>query len=100
MLTSKQRSYLRSLANNIESIIQIGKNGVDESVIKQVDEALTARELIKLNTLKNCPLTSKEACEDVCAKVSAEEVQVIGSKFIIYRESKDNSSIKLPSSES
>ncbi|QCX32477.1 ribosome assembly RNA-binding protein YhbY [Caloramator sp. E03] len=96
MLTGKQRSYLRSLGNNIESILQIGKNGVDEALLKQVDEALEAREIIKCNVLKNSLLTAREACDIICEALGAEPVQVIGNRFIIYRPSKEKPSIKLP----
>ncbi|MCX7951365.1 MAG: ribosome assembly RNA-binding protein YhbY [Clostridiales bacterium] len=97
MITSKQRSYLRSLANNIEPIVQIGKEGIDERVLNQIDEALEARELIKLTVLKNSLLTAREACDEVCEKLSSEPVQVIGNRFVIYRKSKNKSKIELPS---
>lgn len=96
MLKGKQRSYLRSLGNSIESIVQIGKNGVDEAVLKQVDDALRAREIIKCNVLKNSLLTAREACNIICEELTAEPVQVIGNRFIIYRPSKENPVIKLP----
>lgn len=96
MITSKQRSYLRSLANNIEPIVQIGKEGIDERVLNQIDEALEARELIKLTVLKNSLLTAREACDEVCEKLSSEPVQVIGNRFVIYRKSKNKSKIELP----
>ncbi|WDC83882.1 YhbY family RNA-binding protein [Caloramator sp. mosi_1] len=88
MITSKQRSYLRGLANNIDSIVQIGKEGIDERVLSQIDEALEAREIIKLNVLKNSLITAREACDIVCEALNAEPVQVIGNRFVIYRQSK------------
>lgn len=97
MITSKQRSYLRGLANGIESIVQIGKEGIDERVLHQIDEALEAREIIKLNVLKNSLLTAREACDMVCEALKAEPVQVIGNKFVIYRPSKNKPKIELPS---
>lgn len=100
MITSKQRSYLRSLANNIEPIVQIGKEGIDERVLNQIDEALEARELIKLTVLKNSLLTAREACDEVCEKLSSEPVQVIGNRFVIYRKSKNKSKIELPDRKS
>lgn len=96
MITSKQRSYLRSLANNIEPIVQIGKEGIDDRVLNQIDEALEARELIKLTVLKNSFLTAREACDEVCERLSSEPVQVIGNRFVIYRKSKNKSKIELP----
>lgn len=96
MLTGKQRSYLRSLGNNIDSIFHVGKNGIDDAFLKQIDDALEAREIIKCNVLKNSILTSREACDIVCEALEAEPVQVIGNRFIIYRSSKEKPSIKLP----
>ncbi|SHE44486.1 MULTISPECIES: ribosome assembly RNA-binding protein YhbY [Caloramator] len=96
MLTSKQRSYLRGLANSIDSIVQIGKEGVDDRVLAQIDEALEAREIIKLNVLKNSLLTAREACDIVCEELDADPVQVIGNKFVIYRQSKNKPKIELP----
>lgn len=96
MLTGKQRSYLRSLGNNIDSIIQIGKNDFDEDFIKQIDEALEAREIVKINVLKNSLYDTREACEEICKTVGAEPVQVIGKRFIIYRKSSKNPTIQLP----
>ena len=89
MLTSKQRAQLRSLANNEDTIIHIGKGGITENVITQVNEALRARELIKGRVLENSLLSSREACDELCEKCNANPVLVIGSKFIIYRENKD-----------
>ncbi|MCX7694390.1 MAG: ribosome assembly RNA-binding protein YhbY [Caloramator sp.] len=96
MLTSKQRSYLRGLANTIDSIVQIGKEGIDDRVLGQIDEALEAREIIKLNVLKNSLLTAREACDIVCEELNAEPVQVIGNKFVIFRQSKNKPKIELP----
>ena len=88
MITSKQRSYLKSLAHNIEPIFQVGKGGVTENVIKQVDDALEARELIKLTVLNNSVATSREVLEEIASKTNAEAVQAIGKKIVLYRESK------------
>ena len=95
MLTSKQRAQLRGLANTLEAIFQVGKGGVNEQLIRQVDEALEKRELIKLTTLETCPETSREAAEKIAAAVGCDVVQVIGRKFILYRESKENKTIIL-----
>ena len=89
MITSKQRAYLRGLANGVPSICQIGKDGITENVIKQLDSALDARELVKSNVLDNAPCTAKEACNSVAAQLSAEPVQVIGKVFVLYRQAKD-----------
>ena len=89
MLTGKQRSYLKSLANTIEPILIIGKNGVTDNVYKQLDDALEAREIIKIKCLDNSGLDAKEVANEICEKLRAEFVQSIGSKFTIYREAKE-----------
>ncbi|WMJ76568.1 MULTISPECIES: ribosome assembly RNA-binding protein YhbY [unclassified Sedimentibacter] len=89
MLTGKQRSYLKSLANKIDSLMQIGKGGVTENVIKQIDDALEARELIKISILNNSMLEAKDTANEIAAAVGAEYVQSIGNKFVLYRESKE-----------
>lgn len=89
MLTGKQRAYLRGMANNIDAIIQVGKSGITENLIKQVDEALEARELIKVTVLENCIESAREAAEKISDRVGADVVQVIGKKFALYRESKE-----------
>ena len=96
MLTGKQRSYLKGLANNIEPIFQLGKNGLTENFVKQVDEALEARELVKINVLKNCFLDAADVASQLTDELNAEFVQSIGRKFIIYRESVENKKIELP----
>lgn len=95
MLNSRQRAQLRAMANSYETIFQIGKGGITEAFIKQVDDALEARELIKLRTLDNSEFSSRTAADSIAEAVKADVVQVIGSKFILYRESKDNKKIKL-----
>lgn len=96
MISGKQRSYLKALANTIDPIFQIGENGITESFLKQVDEALEAREIVKINVLNNSSLTAKEAADQVVDSLNAEFVQSIGNKFVIYRESKENKKIELP----
>ncbi|MCR2044992.1 ribosome assembly RNA-binding protein YhbY [Anaerosalibacter massiliensis] len=96
MLTGKQRSYLKGIANAIEPIFQIGKNGINENFIKQIDEALEAREIIKVNVLNNSFLETKSAANKVAELTDAEFVQSIGNKFVIYRESEENKKIVLP----
>lgn len=89
MITSKQRSYLKSIANSIKPILQIGKNGVTDTVISQADDALKAREIIKINILNNSLLDIKETSNEIAEKLDAELVQAIGNKCILYRESEE-----------
>ncbi len=96
MLTGKQRSYLKSMANNLDPIFQLGKNGLTENFIKQVDGALESREIIKINVLKNCELDPTEVANELMEELGAEFVQSIGRKFVIYRESQENKKIELP----
>ncbi len=95
MLNSRQRAQLRGMANDFETILQVGKMGISENTVKQVYDALEARELIKMSVLETCPLTSREAADQLAKKVGADVVQVIGRKFILYRESRENKTIKL-----
>ena len=85
MLTSKQRAALRSCANRIDAIFQVGKGGIGDTLIKQVDDALTARELIKLKVLENCEYTAREATEMLAGETNSEPVQVIGNKLVLFR---------------
>ena len=85
-LTSKQRARLRGLANDIDTILYIGKEGVGPALVKQADDALEARELIKGKVLENSPLSPREGAEELARAARAEVVQVIGSKFVLYRE--------------
>lgn len=86
-LTSKQRAQLRGMANSLEPIVHIGKEGIGESLVRQADEALEARELIKCKVLENAMLTAKEACQELSVRTRSEAVQVIGSRFVLYRQS-------------
>lgn len=95
MLNSRQRAQLRAMANEMETILQVGKSGIGDNTVKQVDDALEKRELIKMRTLETCPLSTREAAEEIARAVGADVVQVIGSRFVLYRESKDNKQIKL-----
>ncbi len=96
MLTGKQRSYLRKLAHDLEPIYQIGKGGLTDSIIKQFDDGLEARELVKTNVLKNSLFDAREACEYISEKTNSEVVLVMGNKFVLYRESKKKKKIELP----
>ncbi len=96
MITSKQRAYLRSLANEIDTILMVGKSGIGPDVLKQADDALTAREIIKAKVLETAPVSSKEAAQQVAEQTQSEVVQVIGSKFVLYRRSEKEPKITLP----
>lgn len=95
MLNSRQRAQLRAMANDFETILQIGKFGVNDNTVKQVLDALEARELIKLRILETCPTNVRETADDLALKTESDVVQVIGSRFILYKESKENKTIKL-----
>ncbi|MEE1047194.1 MAG: ribosome assembly RNA-binding protein YhbY [Clostridia bacterium] len=95
MLTGKQRAYLRKLANSVPALYQIGKDGVTENIIKQFDDALEARELIKVHVLDSALLDTRETADGVAAELGADTVQTIGSKFVLYRKSEDNPKIEI-----
>lgn len=86
-LTSKQRAQLRGLANSIDTIVHIGKEGIGETLVAQTDSALEARELIKGKVLENSMLTAREGAETLAKATRSEVVQVIGTKFVLYRPS-------------
>jgi len=94
-MTTKQRAALRAMANRIEPVLYLGKEGITDNVLKQCYDALEARELIKVSLQRNAPFTAREACEEMCERVHAEPVQTIGNRFVIYRESRENHHIKL-----
>lgn len=96
MLTGKQRAYLRSLANEIDTIVMIGKSGIGADLVRQADDALTARELIKAKVLETAPLKAREAAEQIAEQTRSEVVQVIGSKFVLYRRNAKEPKIVLP----
>ncbi len=96
LITSKQRKYLKSLAHKIEPILQIGKSGVTENVLKQIEESLEARELVKVKVLNNSLLDANQVANEIAETLRAEFVQSIGNKFTIYRESTDKKTIELP----
>ena len=95
MLTSKQRAYLRSLAVNEDTILIMGKSGSSAEIVKQADDALAARELIKGRVLESSPITSREAAECLAEATGADVVQVIGSRFILYRPNPEQPQIVL-----
>ena len=90
MLTSRQRAGLRKLAAMQDTIFQVGKGGITDNMCEQISNALEARELIKLRVLDNCDYDSKEAAAISADEVGADVVQVIGSRFVLYRDSVDN----------
>lgn len=96
MLTSKQRAYLKGLANGYDTILIVGKGEIGDNIIMQADTALTARELIKCKVLDNSAYSSKEAANNIAEKCNADVVQVIGSKFVLYRPNPDKPVIVLP----
>ena len=97
MLTSKQRANLRSMANTMETILYIGKDGITENTVKEAYDALEARELIKCSLQKGAPMSAREACQELCEKVGAQGVQCIGNRFSIYRPCREKEpKIQLP----
>ena len=95
MLTSKQRSQLRAMAAEADTVLQIGKGGITENVIRQTEEALRARELVKGRVLDNSLLTAREACDQLAEACGAEGVQVIGSKFVLFKANEKDPKIVL-----
>ena len=88
MLTSKQRAFLRSMANGLEPIFHIGKAGVTPELTEAVDSALEAREILKMNILDNCLLDTREVAQTIAARTHSDVVQVIGNRFVLYRPAK------------
>lgn len=95
-MTSKQRAYLRALSNKLDAIFQVGKNGLNNNLIKQVNDALEARELIKLSVLETSPDDNFFVANELAIKTNAILVQVMGNKITLYRPKKKNSKIILP----
>ena len=95
MLTSKQRAQLRGLAAAEDTIVQVGKGGIGDNLIEQVKSALKARELVKGRVLENSMLTAREACDALAEACRAESVQVIGSKFVLYKRNEQDPKIEL-----
>lgn len=84
-MTSKERAKLKSVAANTDTILQIGKNPIGDAIIKQIDDALNARELIKIRVLETCELLPLEAAQAICEEVRCEIVQVIGSRIVLFK---------------
>ncbi len=96
MINGKERSFLKGLANKIEPIITIGKGGITDNVLTQIDEALESRELIKGKVLDNNDLDAKEVCNFIAKELNAQYVQSIGSTFVLFRRKRTDSKIILP----
>lgn len=92
-MTGKQRAVLRGMANTLETILYIGKEGIGENTIRETEDALEARELIKGCVQQGAPLTAKEALAELCEKTGAEPIQFIGRRFVLYRPSRENPKI-------
>jgi len=95
MLTSRQRAALRAMANDLAPIFQIGKGGLNDNLIKSIDEALEARELVKITILETADITAKKALAYIAERTGAEQVQHIGRKLVLYRRSKDKPRIEI-----
>lgn len=96
MINSKQRAYLRGLANTVPALFQVGKDGVTENMIMLINDALESRELIKVHVLDNSFMSARDAATELSQPTKSDVVQVIGNKFVLYKESVDNRTIILP----
>lgn len=96
MLTGKQKRFLRAKAHHLQPIFQVGKGGVNENMIKQIVDALEARELIKVSVLQNCDVDKKEVAKRLAEGAEAHLVQIIGHTIVLYKESVENKEIILP----
>ena len=95
MLNSKQRAKLRSMANSLETILQIGKGGMSENTVKQVEDALKARELIKIRVLENSIYSAKEAANEIAQATGCDVVQVVGTRITLYKQNPEEPVIQL-----
>lgn len=96
MLTGKQKRFLRAEAHHLQPIFQVGKGGVNENMIKQIADALEARELIKISVLQNCEEDKHTVSEKLITGTKAELVQIIGNIIVLYKQSRENKRIELP----
>ncbi len=94
-ITSKQRAKLRGMAQHMEPIVHIGKEGLTENIVVQAGDALEARELIKGTVQQNSSVTARQACDELCAACGAQGVSVVGRKFVLYRESETKKKIEI-----
>ena len=99
MLTSKQRAYLRGIAAKEDTIFQIGKGGINENLITQVNDALKAREIVKLKVLETAMLSAAEAANELAESTKSEVVQTIGSKLVLFKRNPQEPKIELPKAE-
>ncbi|WP_445490294.1 ribosome assembly RNA-binding protein YhbY [Niallia sp. 03133] len=97
MLKGKQKRFLRAKAHHLNPIFQVGKGGVNENMVKQIGEALEVRELLKVSILQNCDEEKQTVAAELAAGTKSELVQLIGSTIVLYKESKENKTINLPS---
>ena len=88
MITTKQRAFLRKLGSTLEPVMQIGKEGLKDSSIEQIEGLFEARELIKIKVLQNCDYSPRELADEIREKTNCEQIQVIGGKIVLYRRSK------------
>lgn len=96
MITSKQRAWLRSMANGLDVILYVGKEGITEHTVKDASDALKAREIIKCTVQQEAPVTAKEALQELAERTGAEPVQAIGRRFVLYKRNEDAPQIELP----
>ena len=96
MLTGKQKRFLRSKAHHLDPIFQVGKGGVNENMVKQIADALEARELLKVSVLQNCEDDRDTVAAELSKGAKAELVQIIGNTIVLYKESKENKQLELP----
>ena len=95
-LTSKQRAYLRSMAVDLDTILMVGKSGIGPDVVKQADDAILKREIIKGKVLETAPVSAREAAQELAQSTGSQVVQVIGTKFVLYRRNEKEPKIQLP----
>ncbi|MGM9936007.1 MAG: ribosome assembly RNA-binding protein YhbY [Candidatus Ornithomonoglobus sp.] len=98
MITGKQRAFLRKLGHDLQPVMQIGKEGLSDTVIGAIDEVLEKRELVKISILESAMLDTRDTCNETAQRLKAEPVQAIGNKFILYRraEKEKNRHIEIP----
>ena len=95
MLNSKQRAQLRAMANGLDSVIHVGKEGLSDNITTQTDGVLTTREIIKGTVLESSPLTAREVAQELSQATKSSVVQVIGKRFVLYRANPENPRIEL-----
>ncbi len=96
MITSKQRSYLKRMGHDLDPVVYIGKNDLTDNVIKEIDNLLEARELVKVKIQEGSQMQPKQTANEIAEILGAEFVQAIGRRFILYRRSQENPQIELP----